>query len=794
MIELLSPAGNMRALTAAVQGGADAVYLGGKLFGARSSAVNFAPDELRTAVEYAHIHGVKIYAAVNTLIKDSEFAELGRFVTSLCVCGVDALIVQDTGVVAWLRQNHANIPMHASTQMTIHNVSGIDYAAANGICRVVLPRELSLKEIASLTAYAKERNVETEVFIHGALCYSVSGQCLLSSIIGGRSGNRGKCAQPCRLPYIQEYAGQKAPLNVNHPLSPRDLQSFSHVGKLIDCGVASLKIEGRLKPPEYVYAVTNAYRKAIDQYTAGAQPVFDKNVSKVFNRGFTDDYMSACRSANILSSRRTNNQGEFVGTADSIDSVQLAALNIAREDLFIADVSGVERGLKVSVADGVAVIDALKSLPPAAMIYRVRDSAFEKDVQKAIDSNARKIPVEIFCRLEAGMPLYLRATDKDGFSAEAAGFKAAEIAQKVALTAEKITVQLEKTGGTPFSVAGCNCEIAAGLALPVSEINETRRALFDKLMEIRAANGTKFQFAANNPPFPKRHSRKSGAAAKILIAADTEQSLTAALSCPEADCAIATLECLHREPLTASQLRKLANLAKASDKELYVEFPRIIFPDNYEFFAAWCKELAGLDIAGVYGSIGTEKLAGELGVPLFSGFGLPLYNSFAINAFAGNNYTGGMLSPELNLEQLRQLDITPRFQAEWLAFGALELMTSRVCQIGAHYAHKNGSSCRRGCMTDNCLKLLDRTGNSFVTFTDQFCNMHLFNSKIQNCAGNYRRLLQCGITRLRIDARLLDEPEMRDISAQISTEISGGTIGFFNQVRHSRGHLLRGVD
>ncbi len=274
--ELLAPAGSFECLIAAVEAGADAVYLGGKRFGARAYAKNFESEELMRAVSYCHLHGVKLYVTLNTLILDKELSDAVEYAKELYKIGVDALIVADLGAIRAIRRCVPGLALHASTQMSIHNTEGVSVAERLGCERAVVARELSLEDIRRVT---EESGIEIEVFLHGALCVCHSGQCLFSSMVGGRSGNRGECAQPCRLPY-----------NGKYPLSLRDLSLSEHITELIDSGVSSLKIEGRMKSPSYVYTVTRIYRRLLDERrnsNAGER----EELKNVFSRdGFTDGY------------------------------------------------------------------------------------------------------------------------------------------------------------------------------------------------------------------------------------------------------------------------------------------------------------------------------------------------------------------------------------------------------------------------------------------------------------------------------------------------------------------------
>ena len=276
--ELLAPAGSFDALLAAVAAGADAVYVGGKRFGARAYAKNFDIEELALAVNYCHLRGVKLYVTLNTLIFDKEMADAVAYAKELYRIGVDALIIADVGAVAEIRRCVPDLPLHASTQMSLHSAAGVDMAEKMGCERAVVARELSLSDIKTVV---EKTGVEIEVFLHGALCVCHSGQCLFSSLVGGRSGNRGECAQPCRLPY-----------NGKYPLSLRDLSLSLHITELIESGVASLKIEGRMKSPDYVYGVTKIYRRLLDE-RRNSTAAERAELKRLFSRGdFTDGYLT----------------------------------------------------------------------------------------------------------------------------------------------------------------------------------------------------------------------------------------------------------------------------------------------------------------------------------------------------------------------------------------------------------------------------------------------------------------------------------------------------------------------
>jgi len=359
--ELLAPAGDMSCLYAAVEAGADAVYLGGRAFGARAYAKNFDLEELKYAVAYCHLHGVKLYVTVNTLVYDREMSELSDFVFRLWEMGVDAVITADLGAIREIRRRAPGLAIHASTQMSVHNTDGADAAAKLGCSRVVLARELSRENIISVT---EKCSVETEVFLHGALCVCHSGQCLFSSLVGGRSGNRGECAQPCRLPYNKKY-----------PLSLSDLSLSNHINELIDSGVASLKIEGRMKSPEYVYTVTSIYRRLLDERRcAGGSE--NERLKEVFSRGgFTDGYFNG-KKFERMTGVRTKEDKEITKSLSPMDFSPKRVRVKATATLKLGEPS------RLSLSLGERTVEVLGQEPTAAINSPLTESGVKGRISK----------------------------------------------------------------------------------------------------------------------------------------------------------------------------------------------------------------------------------------------------------------------------------------------------------------------------------------------------------------------------------------------------------------------------
>ncbi len=427
-MELLAPAGSKDALIAAVQSGADAVYIGGSKFSARGSAKNFDEANMREMIDYCHIRGVCVHVAANTLIKDNETKSFLEYIGTLNDMGVDAVIIQDIGMARCIHKLYPDLPIHASTQMTCASSKTAKKLEEMGFSRIVLARELSWSEIEKIK---KSVNIEIEVFVHGAICMSYSGQCLMSSMIGGRSGNRGLCAQPCRLSYKFLQNGKN--VNSGYLLSPKDMCLIEYLEKLQDIGVDSLKIEGRLKRAEYVSAVVGVYKKCIDEKRKATSDEY-RELTDAFNRsGFTDGYF-------------INKQGKDMMTYENPSNVS--------QNVFSNEVKN-----------------------------RCRN-----------DIELRKVPVKIEACLYKSKPLVIEIMDFDGNSVEVTGKALSEIANNKPLSKERLAEQLSKLGQTPFEASDIDVHIDDGIIIPIGEINGLRREAVEELMKKRAIKKDRRKF------------------------------------------------------------------------------------------------------------------------------------------------------------------------------------------------------------------------------------------------------------------------------------------------------------
>ena len=518
-IELLAPAGNMSSLRAAVMAGCDAVYLGGSHFGARAFSKNFNNDEIIEAINYCHLYGVKVYVTVNTLIYENEVNSFLEYIEFLHRNSVDAVIMQDFGMFDLVRKTFPNLEIHASTQMHIHNLDGVQLMERLGMHRVVLARETSIDTIRFIK---KNSNVELEVFIHGALCISYSGQCLMSSLIGGRSGNRGACAGSCRLRYdVVDNDGKK--LNSgDYPLSTKDLNSIEYVSELIEAGVSSLKIEGRMKSPEYVYMVVSLYRMAIDSYYKyGYIDINDDDLlklKKIFNRDFTKGFLFNTDNNDLINGYRPNHMGVPVGVVIGYkngeakikltDNVSIGSglrvigkkkdVGINVNDFYINNklVKRASSGdvISIKVNSDVCIND---------VVVITVDSDICEEIENNINSNLRKVLVNGKFYGHLGKPASL--TLNDGVNEVCVCGNVVNNSVNRPVDESIIYEKLSKLGDTVYKFGKLDIDLDDNIFIPVSEINELRRNAFNKLNELRLykSNFKKCDYTIDVPNFEK---------------------------------------------------------------------------------------------------------------------------------------------------------------------------------------------------------------------------------------------------------------------------------------------------
>lgn len=816
--ELLAPAGSWEALRAAVNAGADAVYFGGTAFGARQYASNFNREEIEKAVSFAHMHRVRLYVTVNTLVDDGETPELVEYLLFLNNAGIDGIIVQDLGVVSIARKVVPELPLHASTQMTVTNSEGASLAYETGMERVVLARECSLEDIKTICAQSEP---EIEVFIHGALCVCYSGQCLMSSLIGGRSGNRGRCAQPCRLPYaLVDDKGEQvldADKAGQYLLSPRDMNTLDILPELIKAGVASFKIEGRMKRPEYVAVVVDIYRRALDSYKEGCYEVSEEdraNIRQIFNRDFTTGFLKGNPGKEMMSDRRPNNRGVLVGRVTSINRKTNKASIRIEQELHLGD--GLEFWVTVGGRVGTTLREIMRegqtlnaALPGETVEIEVpkgvkhNDRVFRTFDKKLMDYAQRfcgeegknRIPVKAFVKAKLREALQITLTDDEGNRAEAATSFIAEAARKHSLNYETLHKQLDRMGNTEYVLTELLLDCDENIMVPVSEINEARRIATEALNEVRTE-----AFAPKRKMRHKRDlpcSRAVQAAvsnkAEIVVQTDTMSKAETALAAG-ADWLLIGGESFCHKGMSAANFKEIAAMTKAAGKKLAIATPRIVTEGQLKEFARQAIFWEELEPDSVFvANYGLWHLLRRhlIKTPLWADWSLNIFNTQSLVYWQEQGAQGAVLSPELTMQQVESLAESSPLPLECLVQGRLEMMVSEYCVTGSFLGGIDEGKCGGACSRQ--LFLQDRLEEAFPIVNDQFCRMHILNAHDLSMLKYVRQMSAAGVKRLRIDARYYGEEEVRK-QVSLYRQVLDGLVEIDeNMPQTTRGHYFRGV-
>ncbi len=716
-VELLAPAGQWECLIAAVQNGADAVYLGGKGLNARKGAGNFDAEELKRASDYLHERGKKLYVTVNTIVKQREFGELEQVARELAACHADAAIVQDFGVCEALGQMVPGLRLHASTQMAVCNRQGAEYLKKRGFERAVLAREMPLEEIRACS----EAGIETEVFCHGALCVACSGQCLFSSMVGGRSGNRGMCAQPCRMEYSLSGAARVS----GYLLSPKDLMTAPILGEIVSAGASSLKIEGRLKRPEYVAIVTRIYRKLLD----GA-PFTEKDedeLKQIFNRGgFTQGYLRGVSDGSFLSVKRPSHWGIRAGESKDSKTITLERDISAQDAAAIRPENGEDVPVHLNGSKGMRVQN------PARLkgeVYLMSSASQLSDAKESY--RVEKQMVRLSARLEARVGKALSLTLSDGKAVQSVSGEKVEQAQSKKADPARVREQLSKTGGTCYSIEDAVIDMDEDAFVPVSEINRLRREALEMLGKKRIELRSGATGSVREYDFPD-----------ALLAAREKPGLSVMGS------DILTLRaCLQEGADDAiyfpADLREEA-LEKADIRGLFIHLPAVCSGSDLEVLNRFCLKHSAEE-KGVYlSNIGQMGLDWP-GEKRF-GFELNLCNTGALS-FLNISDERYIPSVELTAAETSALG----GNQELVVYGRLPLMHLRHCPLNAARGGELHAACRacdeakEGKRLNDCF-LTDRMKAVFPlrrTASDSGCIIDVLNSVPLELSGQLKRLPAC---------------------------------------------------
>ena len=829
-VELLAPAGNMAALHAAVAGGADAVYLGLETFNARRGADNFTLETLREACDFAHLRGVSVYVTMNTIILPDEVGEALECVRQAYRAGADGFIVQDIGLAAEISRTLPEASLHLSTQMNTHNLAGVRAAARLGAERITLAREVSLDEIALLCAAAAEEGMEVEVFAHGALCVCYSGQCFMSSMIGGRSANRGMCAQACRLPYeLQNKALQKSlPSPGDHLLSPQDLCTVDRVDDLVAAGVASLKIEGRMKSPEYVFAVTSVYRKALDAALAKENAAItdaDRDrLTDAFSRGFTTAYLDGKRGNDIMSYQRPNNRGLFLGRVDEVrdGAAYLKSAHALTEGdvlefwtrkgngtLTLGPVRTDKKGRYHLPLEG-----KTRTVKAGDRVFRVRsaEAAFEDDAREP------RVPLVGTATLHIGEPLRmefhpaaeadiegaprttlavarrLQAAFPDGVSGVAEGAPV-EAARTRAVSFDDVAAHIDRLGNTPYQLVNLTIDMDDGVGIGFSALHGVRAAALDALTEALTAEGHGRTLPRTTPrePLPAAHP----AGCRVAVTVTNPACARAAKRAGAHLIYVPALNYRRGEAVIAGQKNAAAEQAgypkgcipvmPVADHEAVGGAREAVVDADVWRYAAEGKPLLAE-------SLGAMERASEEGALLDVGPHVPITNGLSLAVASEFGANRVWLSPELTLRQIESVAKDAPVELGVLLIGAQELMVTEHCMLMSQGpCDENCAVCPR---RKSPHALLDRKGYEFPVVTDAMGRSHLYNAVETDIAPAMPDLLAAGISSYMVDATLMNAEETahavgRAIRALHVAQNDGNAIA--KMPNTTSGHLYRGV-
>lgn len=780
-IELLSPVGDFECLKAAVQNGADSVYFGASNFNARTSATNFDLSNLKDAISYAKLRNVKTHLTLNTLIKDEEFEDAVLLAKKAYEFGIDALIVQDFGLAKYLIKNFPDLPIHASTQMTIHNLDGVLKCEELGFKRVVLARELSLEEIEHI---CKNSNIEIETFIHGALCISYSGQCLFSSMVGGRSGNRGKCAQPCRLPYeliSKEDDNINEIISRGYLLSPRDLCGLNYIPDLIKAGIMCFKIEGRMKNPEYVATVTRIYRKYIDLALSDKKYEIDEkdieDLKQVFNRGnFSNGHLDKNPNKDLIYPEKQNHMGIYIGNVSNIkDSKKHVLLSLANT-LAIGDtIQFEEENTKYTVSE---LMLKGKNIPSASSgqlveigrmkgninignrVYKLSSKELSAFAKASYQTENKKNALSASIKLKKNEPIILNVStiknDNPIFNNINVKVESELVpieAKNKPIDKKKVLAGLTKTNDTIFYFDKIDIDLEDNLFLPsYKTLNELRRNALEQIL-LEAQN----RILRKTPKLEAFiYDNKT-----INNISDNKRKISVLLNILNNNFDYSILNNIDNIyiPLKYFIDKKYNSTIKSisSKFDTYIYLPTIVKSKYKNLLNSIIdKSLEDFNIKGfVISNLGStifikdtfDKYKNQY--KFIGNYTLNIYNNKTIEELKKFKFSKLTISPELDRNTIENICNYSYLPQELIVYGRTPLMNSRYCFLGR--ANKCYPTCDSLCKEDKHFYLKDRMGFHFPVIPDNIQTVTtIYNSKITSIDGS-----QFNVDSYRID--ILDE-------------------------------------
>lgn len=767
-VEILAPAGSYESLVAAINAGADAVYLGGRLYGARAYADNFGEEELIEGIKYAHLYGVKIYLTINTLFKDEEIEALYEYLLPYYRAGLDAVIVQDLGVLKFVRSHFPELEIHASTQMSQTGKYGAKLLKDMGATRVVTAREISLSEIRDIS---ENVDIEIESFVHGAMCYCYSGQCLLSSFIGGRSGNRGRCAQACRLPYT---VGK----DTAYYMSLKDMCTLEIIPDIIDAGVFSLKIEGRMKSSSYTALVVATYRKYVDMYIKNGREGYKvneedvRNLMDLYNRGsFTQGYYNMHNSKKMMAMLRPNHQGVLVGTVMKKRGGEVTVKLV--EDVNSKDILDVKDTFDYTLKEGnekgrIITLRVSKEckLKEGDEIYRTRNNKLLDEVSKDFIQNNRKIEIKGQFVANVGCNAYLTVYLGENM-ATVASEEVVLGAKNKPVDEETIRKQLAKTGGTNFEFVELEVAVDENIFISLKSINELRR---NALLELTKNVSESFEKNQHIEKICKESNYENNKTeSKLTILLDDDTRIENVLKYEEVKRVYVEMAGINRN------IEDLVSEAHKNSKELYVALPYIFRSKSVRYFEENMadKQVDGYLVRNLeeYQYIKANNIQGNV---IFD-YNVYQFNKWGQDVLVNDLQGETTCSVELNFTQLKEIGAN---NSELIVYGYLPMMISSQCFV----MNTSGCTAKPGLTS-----VSDRCNNKFFVKNDcTNCYNIIYNATPLVLCDKVSEIENVSPQSIRV---MIGAMDMDNVDEIIKSVLEGKNS--FGQI--TRGHFLRGV-
>ena len=797
-VEILSPAGSYESLKAAIAAGADAVYIGGTRFGARAYANNLTEEELLEAIDYVHLHGRKIYLTINTLLKEHELSdELYNYLLPYYKQGIDAVIVQDIGVLTYIKEQFPDLPIHASTQMTITNVLGAQFLQNLGAERIVTAREMQLSEIEEI---AKNTDVEIESFVHGALCYCYSGQCLYSSLIGGRSGNRGQCAQPCRLPYRTD--NQK---DTQYVLSLKDICTLEYIPELVEAGIHSFKIEGRMKKPEYVALVTAMYRKYVDMYLKYGKKAFHveekdrEMLMDLYNRGGSHGgYYHTKNGREMLSLERPNHAG-----VPALQVMKCKGRNVTAKVLV-----DIHRGDVIELPDGAENftfgMDVLKGQTTTLtthknqkfsqnhILNRTRNESLLQWIKTSIIDSKQKIKINGKLSLSVKEAARLVIEYQD-ITVEVTGERAQEAVNQP-MGSERVEKQMRKTGNTPFEFAELEIELDGNLFMPMQALNELRRSAIEALEKqiLSSYRRKDRQKISKNllsdrgltPTTDVRNGEYDTSDVPMYVYVENLEQWEEALSVDYVERIYLDCNALDKAWLN-SNVSSIIDRTHKSGKQIYLGMPHIFRKDTIRRYEEAYANILEASWDGVlirnYESYAFLRKHGYEG-NIVADYNLYQFNKYAKEFWKNERIESTTAPLELNFKELKEVGVE---NSELVVYGFFPMMVSAQC------VKKTTEGCKKQKAT--CY-IKDRYHKQFAVKNHcDYCYNIIYNTAPVVLTDQKMEIIELNPKAIRLHFTTENRQSMRKIMELYNEVFYKGGQAIEPDFEFTRGHFKRGI-